>query len=343
VLTIGTREKRAQSAASTSFPAIPTAQPPSSPQSKAVRDTGNIPIPEASVGIPNSKLGDTYVIEYLNLDNPKSSYSIERKVVAVDEGKIIVAAKNVKSKTGKARTLQFTSEGNLLSSRNQDGSGFDYAPPLKYFTFPLYPGKTWQQRSRETNIQTGAVREHTLSATVGDWEEITVPAGTFRALKITLQTELLDPSTGETSTGTDISWYAPDVRHSVRSEITSKNVQGQQERQIIHLLHYDLQSQGNSTKAKSKEEDGGISLPIAPKNLVPKISSKQVQLTFKEAVDTCIFIVRQESDNRVGLKLSQFDAYSKSEGRVEFIGTEKERFSFRKCMNEKGYPLESRE
>jgi len=54
----------------------------------------------------------------------------------------------------------------------------------------------------------GAVREHTLSATVGDWEETTVPVGTFRALKITLQTELLDPSTGETSTGTDISWYA---------------------------------------------------------------------------------------------------------------------------------------
>jgi hypothetical protein len=97
----------------------------------------------------------------------------------------------VKSKTGKARILQFTSEGNLLSSRNQDGSGFDYAPPLKYFVFPLYPGKTWQQRSRETNIQTGAVREHTLSATVGDWEDIAVPAGTFRALKITLHTELL--------------------------------------------------------------------------------------------------------------------------------------------------------
>src|SRR5262249_49431913 len=125
----------------------------------------------------------------------------ERKVIAIDEGKITVAAKNVKSKTGKARLLQFTSEGNLLSSRNPDGSGFDYSPPLQYFAFPLYPGKTWQQTSRETNIQTGAVREHTLSATVGDWEDIAVPVGTFRALKITLQTELRDRSTGGTSTG----------------------------------------------------------------------------------------------------------------------------------------------
>ena len=201
---------------------------------------GNPQISAASVGSPNTKVGDTYIIEYVDPDNPKSSYSIERKVVSVGGGTIIVATKNVKSKTGKTRALQFTSEWNLLSSRNPDGSGFDYSPPLQYFTFPLYPGKTWQQRSRETNIKTGAVREHTLSATVGDWEDITVPAGTFRALKIRLQTELHDPSTGEISTGTDISWYAPDIRRSVRSEMISRDVQGKQERQVIQLITHDL-------------------------------------------------------------------------------------------------------
>ena len=100
--------------------------------------------------IPNTKTGDTYIIEYLNPDNPKLSYSTERKVVSVGEGKITVASKNMNSKTAKARILQFTSEWNLLSSRNADGSGFDYLPPLKYFAFPLYPGKTWQQTSQET-------------------------------------------------------------------------------------------------------------------------------------------------------------------------------------------------
>src|SRR5215510_204096 len=168
----------------------------------------------SSQGLPNSKVGDTYIIEYLNPDNPQSRYSTERKVVAVGDGKITVASKNITSKNTKARVLQFTSEWNLISSRNPDGSGFDYAPPLKYFAFPLYPGKTWQQTSQETNMKTGAVREHRLSATVGDWEEVTVPAGTFRALKITLQTELLDRTTAQHSTGTDISWYAPDIRRS---------------------------------------------------------------------------------------------------------------------------------
>jgi hypothetical protein len=81
--------------------------------------------PVASAEIPDTKMGDTYIIEYLNPDNPQSLYSTERKVVSIGEGKITVTAKNVKSKTGKTRTLQFTSEWNLLSSRNPDGNGFD--------------------------------------------------------------------------------------------------------------------------------------------------------------------------------------------------------------------------
>jgi clan AA aspartic protease (TIGR02281 family) len=240
VLTTGAREKRALREAALSLSSTPTETSSSSPPARAVRETGTTQIPVASVGIPNTQLGDTYIIEYQYPDNLKPSYSTERKVVSVGEGKLTVATRTVKSKTGKARTLQFTSEWNLLSSRNPDGSGFDYSPPLQYFAFPLYPGKTWQQRSRETNMQTGAVREHTLSATVGEWEDISVPAGTFRALKITLQTELLDPSTGATSTGTDISWYAPNMRRSVRSEMISRDFQGQQERQVIQLMKHDL-------------------------------------------------------------------------------------------------------
>jgi hypothetical protein len=196
--------------------------------------------PSASVESPEIKTGDTYIIEYLHPDKPESNYILERKVVSVGEGKITVTSRNIKSKTGKARILQFTSEWNLISSRNIDEGGFDYSPPLKYFAFPLYPGKTWQQKSQETNIKTGTVREHTLSATVGEWEDVSVPAGTFRTIKISIQTELLDRATEQKSTGIDISWYAPTIRRSVKSVITSQNFQGQQERQLIQMIQYDV-------------------------------------------------------------------------------------------------------
>ena len=113
-------------------------------------------------------------------------------------------------------------------------------PPLKYFEFPLYPGKSWRQTSRETNVKTGATRDFTLSATVGEWENISVPAGTFRAIKITSQTEIVDRVSGQRSTGTDISWYAPDIRRSVRSVITSRNMQGDVEDQVIHVAQYQV-------------------------------------------------------------------------------------------------------
>src|SRR6266446_1550273 len=283
VLTIGTIEERTQREASTSLPAAPPETSPASPLARAVGNTGNNQIPAASVGTPNSQLGDTYIIEYLDPDNLKPSYSTERKVVSVGEGKITVTSKNIHSKTAKARTLQFTSEWNLISSRNPDGSGFDYSPPLKYFGFPLSPGKTWQQTSRETNMKTNAIRGHTLSATVGDWEEVSVPAGTFRTIKITLQTALLDRSTGETSTGTDISWYAPNVRRSVKSEITSHNFQGQQERQVIQLRRYDVNEapspmQDSVAKASARADRQGPeaktdSMPLIP--LIPVLGHGQ--------------------------------------------------------------------
>src|SRR5262249_32027847 len=52
--------------------------PPALPPSKALGKTENILIPTASVELPNTKLGDGYIIEYLNPDNPKSYYSTER-------------------------------------------------------------------------------------------------------------------------------------------------------------------------------------------------------------------------------------------------------------------------
>ena len=217
----------------TGLPSSPPASPPAPPR----------PLHGSSVspaGLPAIKLGDTYIIESLYPENPKLSTTTERTVLSVSGGTITVASRNIKSKTAKARILQFTSEWNLLSSRNADGSGFDYAPPLKYFEFPLYPGKTWRQMSREIDIKTGAVREHMFSAVAGDWEDIAVPAGTFRAIKITTHTELLDRATEQKSTGTDISWYAPDIRRSVKSVITSRNFQGQEERQIISMIQYDL-------------------------------------------------------------------------------------------------------
>ena len=207
----------------------------------AAQDLGsNTPSPAAMAEAPKVQVGDTYIAESVYPNNPKLNNTTERRVLSVSDDRIDVVSKNIKSKTGKERTLQFTPEWNLVGSRNPDGTGVDFSPPLKYFEFPLYPGKTWKQTSLETNMTTGSIREFTLSATVGDWEDVSVPAGVFRALKVTTQTELIDREKGQQSTGTDVSWYAPDLRRSAKSMVTSRNVQGQVEEQVIQVVGYDL-------------------------------------------------------------------------------------------------------
>ena len=189
---------------------------------------------------PDIKVGDVFIIESTNPLHPENNSKTERTVISTEGDVIEVAVINLSSKSGKKRVLKFNNEWNLIATRNADNSGLDYSPPLKYFGFPLSPGKTWQQTSTETNIKTGTIRKHKISGVVGDWEDITVPAGTFHAIKVILNTEVVNPVTGEKSTGTDISWYAPNAKRSVKSEVTSRNeVDNTEQKSIAQLISFN--------------------------------------------------------------------------------------------------------
>jgi hypothetical protein len=65
------------------------------------------------------------------------------------------------------------------------------------------------------------------------------------------------------------------------------------------------------------------------------------QDTFKQAVEGCVAIVRKETNAKAGgYNVSEFDAYVNSDQTVHYLGTARERFSFEKCMNERGHPLD---
>ncbi|MBD9361744.1 hypothetical protein [Methylomonas fluvii] len=211
------------------------------------------PIPENSstsadqIPVPGHVVGDTYITEVINLADNKPGIKTERKVVYSDATKMVVESKSLSSKKGTVRVLDYTPEWNLVRSRNPDGSGLDYAPALKYYDFPLSTGKKWQQTSIETDIKTGAQRKHTLSSEVLGRERVTVPAGTFNAIKLITKSELVDLAKGETTFGSDTSWYVPEIRRSVKSETASRKPDGTEDRQIIQLIEYKL---GNAEDIK---------------------------------------------------------------------------------------------
>jgi hypothetical protein len=92
----------------------------------------------------------------------------------------------------------------------------DFQPAFPRFSFPLAVGKTWQSEivKRELPVQRySTVRESVKGAVIG-WERVTVPAGTFTALRIEVSTAWQD--LGESSvrgTSQETVWYVPEVRN----------------------------------------------------------------------------------------------------------------------------------
>jgi hypothetical protein len=200
------------------------------------------------VNSPTLDVGDTYLYEALDPQHPASKVTTRRTIISSHNGEIQFSSLNIGHKHSKPRSLYFTNDWNLVRIRNAAGnSGLDYSPPLKYYDFPLYPGKTWQQTTTETNITTGKTRIHTISGVVGPWEDVSVPAGRFRAIKVILRTELFDPATGERVNGADTSWYVPEVHRSVRTLETGKD--GKE--RLIELTYYHLMS-GQARFASSR-------------------------------------------------------------------------------------------
>ncbi|MBF0232901.1 MAG: hypothetical protein HQK65_07665 [Desulfamplus sp.] len=207
-----------------------TIQPP------AVKVGSNYVQSEKTIQPPAVKVGDNYIYSTTDSDNPDKPLTTKRTIISNDINTILFSTVNVNSKKPKIRKLYFDNEWNLISARNSDNTGFDYFPPLKYFDFPLYPGKTWEQSTTETNVETAGTRIHKLSGTVGQWENVSVPAGTFYAIKVVLQIEVFNPATSERINGSDTSWYVPEVHRSVKSITTGKDGKNQ----LIQLIEYKI-------------------------------------------------------------------------------------------------------
>lgn len=81
------------------------------------------------------------------------------------------------------------------------------AGKLQEFTrlqWPLEPGKSW------SFLNNGASDPFTWEVKAGGWESVTVPAGTFKALKLSLT------RSGGRSTGSEEAWYSPEAKAMVK-------------------------------------------------------------------------------------------------------------------------------
>jgi hypothetical protein len=140
-------------------------------------------------------------------------------------------------KSNYTRTIEYDGQWGLLLTRLPNGATTTFAPALPYFRFPASPGQSWQANVVES-APGGATKHHSIQARVGQWELVTVPAGTFKALRIDLEDEISENGS-VIQKGQDTSWYVPEVRRTVKTEEASFNPRsGDRRRRTIVLVEY---------------------------------------------------------------------------------------------------------
>jgi hypothetical protein len=117
------------------------------------------------------------------------------------------------SQTAGAFAARYDRGLNLLRSRN-----VVFEPAYPRYAFPLAIGKTWRADVRSSAVP--AVRYGTLlqrvQATVRGWERVTVPAGTFTALRVDLAIDWRNGDDAQVwGNSSESFWYVPQARNMV--------------------------------------------------------------------------------------------------------------------------------
>lgn len=135
--------------------------------------------------------------------------------------------------------VTFTSEWNVVN----DPSAGVYYPHNGLLKFPLAPGASWRSRYELTRARQGAFRSKwDVQIKVVGWEDVEVPAGRFRALRIEGDGSYQRQDVAGNGSGRWVFWYAPQAKRWVKYTYESTDFRGNPNvRQTDELVEFRLQ------------------------------------------------------------------------------------------------------
>jgi hypothetical protein len=128
-----------------------------------------------------------------------------------------------------AGTVVATPEGNWLGIFKGDTPMVTWDPPLGW-PWPIEVGKTWTREQRMTLHAAKRTVSYVLTQKVEAYEDVTVPAGTFKAFKLSTTTSLGDDN---------LTWFSPDMGIFIKQSLkrSAKHPSGAGSREL-ELLSY---------------------------------------------------------------------------------------------------------
>ena len=153
-------------------------------------------------------------------------WSVGDKWVLSDDVVITIANADQKSYTVKYQTargdLTFICEKgalNRLYYMNKDKRVKYEGRNKRLFNFPLQIGKTWTDQYITRSAALGSQETTYIETfTVLGWEEVAVPAGKFKALKLKYKQETVGQTGNRPKEGKASYWYSPDAEYMVKCQ-----------------------------------------------------------------------------------------------------------------------------
>lgn len=189
--------------------------PPGSVRPNATHAGANAAGQESTASAPLLKAGQQWTYRRVDLWRNEETERF-RQELAFEEGKRWIVRWTIVDSEDARRRGSITGEFFDPSSHSfADGSVSGRHLPLR---FPLTPGKSW---SFDYAVRgSGKDVKVTQTAVVRGWEEVRVPAGTFRALRVEHEGRYTASESGFSWSGRirEIYWYAPAAGRAVMRE-----------------------------------------------------------------------------------------------------------------------------
>lgn len=209
-------------------PAQPAALPPTLPPTSPL----TVPTDTGLIARPNVQVGDAWVYRRVIPGEPTTL--LEQEVTKVSKESI--ALKSNLRGSNDATIVLYTPEWNLIATSN---NSFD--PALIHYAYSLYRGKKWRNVVQIRGAEDGQNGTLLVTGEAAAWEEIEVPAGRFRALRIEITLEAPNPELRDKQLRIrETHWLVKEVLRPVKLVIET-TVPGQPVRtETVELAAYRL-------------------------------------------------------------------------------------------------------
>lgn len=179
---------------------------------------------------PELKIGDTWAYQRLDVRTGEKRGAGTHILEALSDERIVVQTKAL-DRAGRemSGTNSYTRDWNLTEVKAGDTVSFTARPAWGYYKFPLEVGQQWEANFATTSLSRTASGVKGTGERTSRWqwkvrvegvESVTVPAGTFDALKLRYEGNF-DTTDGPrrwSGTRTETLWYAPAVKRHVKFE-----------------------------------------------------------------------------------------------------------------------------